>query len=305
MADATPVRIEDRTLSLSNLDKVLYPSTGTTKAEVIDYYARISPVMVAHTAGRCMTMRRFPNGVDGKSFFEKRCPSHRPEWIPTAVGPGDRRGELHYCRFDEPAAIVWAANLAALELHAPMARSSDLDRPLACVFDLDPGPGTGIPECAQLAIEIREVLASVDLDCLAKTSGSKGMQLYVPLNGSGGRPQAHEDCASFARAVGQLLERRHPSGVTTTMARAERPGKVFVDWSQNAHHKTTVCVYSMRARQEPTVSTPVTWDEVGAASDGTDPLVFRIDEVLDRVAEQGDLFASVLELVQQLPTPKP
>lgn len=298
------MRIGGRTLSLSNLDKVLYPSTGTTKAEVIDYYAKVADVMVSHTAGRCMTMRRYPDGVEGKSFFEKRCPPHRPEWIPTAVGPGDRRGELRYCRFDEPAAIVWAANLAALELHAPMAKSADLEHPLACVFDLDPGPGTGIPECAQLAIEIREVLASVDLDCVAKTSGSKGMQLYVPLNGSGGRPPTHEDCSSFARAVGQLLEQRHPSGVTTTMARAQRPGKVFVDWSQNAHHKTTVCVYSMRARPEPTVSTPVSWDEVGAAADGTDPLVFRIEDVLERVALRGDLFESVLETVQTLPAPK-
>lgn len=305
MADGTAVRIDGRDLSLSNLDKVLYPATGTTKAEVIDYFARIAPVMVRHTAGRCMTMRRFPNGVDGKSFFEKRCPSHRPEWLPTAVGPGDRRGELHYCRFDEPAAIVWAANLAALELHTPMARSDDLDRPLACVFDLDPGPGTGIAECAQLAIEIREILASVDLDCVAKTSGSKGMQLYVPLNGSVATAAGHDDCASFARAVGQLLEQRHPSGVTTTMAKAERPGKVFVDWSQNAHHKTTICVYSMRARPEPTVSTPLDWEEVHVGADGSDPLVFRIDDVRARVSERGDLFAPVLELDQRLPTPRP
>ena len=143
MADATPVSLDGRTLTLTNLDKVLYPATSTTKGEVLDYYARIAPVMVAHTRGRCMTMRRYPDGVDGPSFFEKRCPSHRPEWMPTAVGPGDRKGELRYCRFDEPAAIVWAANLAALELHAPMARSDDLAHPLMCVFDLDPGPGTG------------------------------------------------------------------------------------------------------------------------------------------------------------------
>ncbi len=301
MADGTPVQIDGRTLSVTNLDKVLYPDTRTTKAEVIDYYARIAPVMVAHTQGRCMTMRRYPNGVDGKSFFEKRCPSHRPDWVPTAVGPGDRKGELRYCRFDEPAAIVWAANLAALELHAPMARSDDLDHPLMCVFDLDPGPGTAIPECAALALEIREILATADLDCLAKTSGSKGMQVYVPLNDTGPDAADHEHCASFALAVGQMLAQRHPDGVTTTMAKAERPGKVFVDWSQNAHHKTTICVYSMRARPAPTVSTPLDWDEVTAAADGDDPLVFRIEDVLARVEERGDLFAPAVELVQHLP----
>lgn len=304
MADGTPVRVDGRTLSLSNLDKVLYPEAGTTKAEVIDYYGRIAEVMVAHTSGRCMTMRRYPNGVDGTSFFEKRCPSHRPDWLPTAVGPGDRKGELRYCRFDEPAALVWAANLAALELHAPMARSDDLDHPTMCVFDLDPGPGTAIPECAELALEIREILASADLDCVAKTSGSKGMQVYVPLNDPGPQRSDHEHCSSFALAVGQMLEKRRPKGVTTTMAKAERPGKVFVDWSQNAHHKTTVCVYSMRARPLPTVSTPVTWDEVSSAADGDAPLVFRIEDVLARVAEQGDLFAPALELVQQLPRPR-
>ena len=301
MAEGTPVEVGGRRLSLSNLDKVLYPDSGTTKAEVIDYYARIASVMVGHTSGRCMTMRRYPNGVDGTSFFEKRCPSHRPDWLPTSVGPGDRKGELRYCRFDEPAALVWAANLAALELHAPMARADDLDRPLMCVFDLDPGPGTAIPECAQLALEIKEVLASADLESVVKTSGSKGMQLYVPLNLAGDDAPGHEDCASFALAVGQLLEKRHPSSVTTTMAKVERPGKVFVDWSQNAHHKTTVCVYSMRARPRPTVSTPVTWDEVAAAADGRDPLVFEIADVLERVEVHGDVFAPALELVQHLP----
>lgn len=304
MAPGTTVEIDGRRLNLSNLDKVLYPVAHTTKAEVIDYYARIAPVMLAHTAGRCITMRRYPNGVDGQSFFEKRCPSHRPDWVPTAVGPGDRKGELRYCRFEEPAALVWAANLAALELHAPMARSDRLDMPLMCVFDLDPGPGTALADCARLALEIHEVLASTGLDAVAKTSGSKGMQVYVPLNTTGADAHTHEECASFALAVGQLLEKRHRDGVTTTMARAERPGKVFVDWSQNAHHKTTVCAYSLRARPRPTVSTPVTWDEVAAAADGTDPLVFEFGDVLDRVADLGDLFSPAVDLVQRLPRPR-
>lgn len=304
MSEATAVRVGDRTLSVTNLDKVLYPQTGTTKAEVLHYYARVAPVMVRHTAGRCITMRRFPDGVEGTTFFEKRCPSHRPDWIPTAVGPGDRRGELRYCCFDEPAAIVWAANLAALELHAPMACAAALDRPRMCVFDLDPGPGTTIADCARLAVEIREVLSSVGLDGNAKTSGSKGMQVYVPLNDDGPDAADHEHCASFARAVGQLLERRHPRGVTTTMSKAERPGKVFVDWSQNAFHKTTICAYSMRGRPAPTVSTPLTWDEVARGASGADPLVFTIGDVLDRLDAHGDLFAVTTTLEQRLPAPR-
>jgi bifunctional non-homologous end joining protein LigD len=300
----TPVEVAGRRLTVSNLDKVLYPATGTTKAEVIDHYARLADVLLPHTRGRCMTLRRWPDGVEGQSFFEKRCPSHRPDWLPTSIGPGDRKGELRYCRFEEPAALVWAANLAAIELHAPMARADALDTPLMCVFDLDPGPGTAIPECARLALEIREVLDSAGLESLVKTSGSKGLQLYVPLNTTGPLGHTHDECAAFARAVGQLLERRHPAGVTTTMAKAERPGRVFVDWSQNAHHKTTVCVYSMRARQQPTVSTPVTWDEVTAAAAGADPLVFTTADVISRVRDHGDLFAPAAELRQRLPRPR-
>lgn len=303
MGEGTTVDVDGRRVTLTNLPKVLYPGSGTTKAEVIEYYARIGTTMAAHTAGRCMTMRRYPNGVDGSSFFEKRCPSHRPDWVPTAVGPGDRKGELRYCRFDEPAALVWAANLAALELHAPMARSDALDTPLMCVFDLDPGPGTAIPECARLALAVEEILGSVGLESVPKTSGSKGLQVYVPLNTTGAEAHTHEECSAFALAVGQLLEQREPAGVTVTMAKSARPGRVFVDWSQNAFHKTTVCVYSMRARPRPTVSTPVTWDEVADAADGRDPLVFEIDDVLARVAEQGDLFAPALELRQRLPRP--
>jgi bifunctional non-homologous end joining protein LigD len=300
----TPVDVAGRRLTLTNLDKVLYPATGTTKAEVIDHYARLAEVLLPHASGRCITMRRWPDGVEGQSFFEKRCPSHRPEWVPTSVGPGDRKGELRYCRFEEPAALVWAANLAAIELHAPMARADALDTPLMCVFDLDPGPGTAIPECARLALRIREVLDSAGLESLVKTSGSKGLQLYVPLNTTGADGHTHDECASFALAVGQLLERREPDAVTTTMAKAERPGKVFVDWSQNAHHKTTVCVYSLRAREQPTVSTPVTWDEIAAAAAGSDPLVFTTPEVVERVQRHGDLFAAAVELQQRLPRPR-
>ena len=293
----TTVEVEGRRLTLSNLDKVLYPDTGTTKAEVIDYYARIAPVMVPHLADRGVTLRRFPDGVEGNSFFEKRCPGHRPEWIDTVLGPGDRNGDIGYCCLDSAPALVWAANMAALEIHAPMARR-DIETPTMCVFDLDPGPGTSIAECADVGLDIRHVLDGLGLAGFAKTSGSKGMQVYVPLN----TPHTHHEASAFALWVAQLLERAHPDGVVSNMKKSLRKGKVLVDWSQNSRHKTTVAVYSLRARPRPTVSTPVTWDEVEAAAGG-EPLAFETGDVLARVAEHGDLFAETLTLEQRLPEP--
>ncbi|HEX9260247.1 MAG TPA: non-homologous end-joining DNA ligase, partial [Acidimicrobiales bacterium] len=269
-------------------------------AEVIDYYARIAPVMLPHVQGRAITFHRFPNGVDRPGFFEKRCPKHRPDWVPAVVGPGDRNGVIRYCELDEPAALVWSANLAALELHAPMAAARDLDTPLAVVFDLDPGPPAGMTECCRVALAVRDVLDTVGLHAVAKTSGSKGLQLYLPVNG----PCTHEHASSFALAVGQVLERARPDEVVTTMAKAVRPGKVFVDWSQNNRHKTTVAVYSLRARPRPTVSTPVTWAEVELAAAGRADLRFEMSDVLARVTEHGDLFAPVLTDRQELPAPR-
>ena len=300
-SERVAVEVGGRSLSLSNLDKVLYPKTGFTKGEVIDYYARIAPVLVPHLSGRCITLRRFPNGVEGKSFFEKRCASHRPDWVETAVGPGDSGGEIHYCCIEEPAALVWTANLAALELHSPMAFASDLENPSMLVFDLDPGAPATITECCAVALDLVEVLDSVGLDAFPKTSGSKGLQVYVPLNTSGDDAHTHDHASSFALACGQLLARQKPDDVVVTMKKADRPGKVFVDWSQNSRHKTTSAVYTMRARPEPTVSTPVTWDEVSDGADG-EPLRFETADVLDRVAEFGDLFAPTLELEQRLPS---
>ena len=298
-------RFGERTLSLSNLDKVLYPEVGFTKAQVIDYYARIAPVLLAHLGDRGITMRRYPNGVDADSFFEKRCPTHRPDWIATAAGPGDRDGSIGYCRLAEPAALVWAANLASIELHAPMARAVDIDVPTMVVFDLDPGPGTGVAECAEVALWIRDVLDGIGLACFPKTSGSKGLQVYVPLNSPtdepADEPPTHERASAFALTVAQVLEAAHPTLIVTTMAKAARTGKVLIDWSQNSRHKTTVCAYSLRARPRPTVSTPVDWAEVEAAAAGEDPLVFEAADVLDRVAERGDLFAPTLVEVQRLP----
>lgn len=291
------VRVGDRTLSLSNLDKVLYPEVGFTKSQVIDYYARIAPVMVPHVAGRCMTLRRWPNGVDQTSFFQKTCPGHRPTWLATALGPGDGDTGIDYCRLDEPAALVWTANLAALELHAPMARCDDLDTPTALVFDLDPGPGTAIPECCRVALVLRDILGSVGLSAWPKTSGSKGMQLYAPLN----TPHTHQHASSFALAAGQMAMRELPDLVVVEMAKARRTDRVFIDWSQNSRHKTTIAPYSLRALARPTVSTPLGWEEVEAGAEGAS-LAFTSEDVLARVATDGDRFAPVLEREQRLPT---
>jgi bifunctional non-homologous end joining protein LigD len=290
------VEVEGHKLNLSNLDKVLYPDTGTTKAEVIDYYARVAPTMVPHLADRGVTLRRFPDGVDGGSFFEKRCPGHRPQWLRTILGPGDRNGDIGYCCLDSAPALVWAANMAALEIHAPMARS-DIETPTMTVFDLDPGEPATIVECADVALDIRHVLDGFGLEGYPKTSGSKGMQVYVPLNSPG---VTHEAASAFALAVAQLLERARPDAVVSNMKKSLRKGKVLVDWSQNSRHKTTIAPYSLRARPHPTVSAPVTWDEVAAAADG-EPLGFEAEDVLDRIEDHGDLFAGALTAVQRLP----
>ena len=289
--------VEGRRLSLSNLDKVLYPS-GFTKAQVIDYMARIAPVAVPHYRGRALTFRRYPDGTETPGFFEKRCPGHRPDWVQVALGPGDRKGGIEYCCIDSTAAMVWAANMAAIEIHAPMALAVDLDTPRMLVFDFDPGAPATIVECCEIALAAREVLDAVGLQAWCKTSGSKGLQMYVPLNSPGA---THSGCADFALAMGQVIERQMRGRVTTVMAKVERPGKIFVDWSQNAHHKTTIAPYSLRARHDPTVSTPVSWDEVQAAVEGSVELRFLAADVLKRVDDHGDLFAPVLTVVQQLP----
>jgi len=296
----TVVDIEGRQLKLSNLDKVLYPATGFTKGQVIDYYSRVAPILLAHLSGRPLTLKRYPDGVDGNFFYEKRCPKHRPEWMQTlSVWSSRNKGEVPYCLVDELASVVWVANMASLELHTSLSRDP-IERPTAVVFDLDPGPCTGIPECARLALRLRDLLDDLGLRLWVKTSGSKGLQPYLPLNteveyeGSAGTK-------TFARLLAELLEKESPKEVTSKMAKALRPGKVFVDWSQNDQHKTTVCVYSMRARERPTVSTPVSWDEVEAAAEGHDPLVFETDDVLARIEQDGDLFAEVETVKQELP----
>jgi len=290
------VEVGSRKLKLTNLEKVLYPATGFTKASVIDYYVRIAPVMLDHIGDRGITMRRFPDGVDAESFFNKRCPDWRPDWLGAIRGPGESDGPIDYCRLSEVASMAWAANLAALEIHAPMARGDDIESPTMLVYDLDPGEGTGMTECCQIAESLAEVLDAVDLQAWPKTSGSKGLQLYVPLN----TPHTHQHVGAFAKATGQLLERERIKEITTTMGASNRVGKVLIDWSQNSRHKTTIAPYSLRAKPSPTVSTPVTWDEVADGAAGQ-PLSFEAHEVLERVEEFGDLFAPTVVLEQVLP----
>ena len=294
-AEPTPVvTVGGRELSLSNLDKVLWPATGFTKGQMIDYYARWHTSWCPTSPGAPITLRRWPNGVEAASFFEKNCPSHRPPWLETV-----QMGDVDYCELDEPAALVWTANLAAIELHPTLAAAPDLDRPTSVVFDLDPGAPADVLTCARLALIIREALDRMGLPVWAKTSGSKGLQLYVPLGGTA----TYAETRQFAQALARLLDRAHPDLVVTTQDRSVRAGKVLIDWSQNAASKTTVAVYSLRALPEPGVSTPVTWDEVAdaAESGAAEELRFSPDQLLQRVDAHGDLMAPVLEVLQELP----
>jgi bifunctional non-homologous end joining protein LigD len=293
------VEVDGRRLSLSNLDKVLYPRAGFTKGQVIDYYTRIAPAVLPHLRGRPLTLKRYPNGVEGGHFYEKQCPSHRPEWVRSARV--QMRGEkaIEFCLCDDLPTLVWLANLADLELHPSLSFAADVTSPAILAFDLDPGEPATIVECAEVAVRLRAALTTLGLEAFPKTSGSKGMQVYVPLN----TPTSYDATKPFARALAQVLERAEPDLVVSEMAKVRRKGKVFVDWSQNDEHKTTVGVYSLRARDQPTVSTPLTWDEVEAVRVSRDPedLVFTSADVLGRVAEHGDLFAPVATLRQELP----
>ncbi len=290
----TVTEIDGKRLTLSNLDKVLYPAVGFTKAAVIDYYARVAPVMLPHLAGRGVTMVRFPNGVEDGSFFEKRCPSHAPGWVRRAALDPD----LTACVVDDAATLVWMANLAALELHTLQARVEDPDHPTSMVFDLDPGAPADVLTCCAVALELRARLEDLGLRTVVKTSGSKGLHLAVPVRGA-----TADDTKAFALALGQLLAQQDPDQVTVAMAKDQRRNRVFLDWSQNDRHKTTVCAYSLRAQPRPLVSTPVTWDEVSDALDRRDPasLTFDAGEVLGRVAADGDPFAANLGGDQELP----
>ena len=300
MADSRQVEVDGRELKLTNLDKVLYPQAGFTKGEVVDYYAKVAPAIVPHLAGRPLTLRRFPEGVDDldAAFFEKRCPKHRPDWVKTTP-VGASTGRIDFCVCGDRPTLVWMAQLAAIELHPSLSLGKDIERPTVLVFDLDPGPPADVVDCCRVALRLRELFDHFGVECLAKTSGSKGLQVYVPLNNR----TSYEETKPFAKAIAQLLEKQTPDRVVSKMKKVDRRGKVFVDWSQNHQRKTTIAVYSLRARERPTVSTPVTWEEVSNAAqsgDGSD-LVFESDAVLDRIERHGDLFAPVLELKQKVP----
>lgn len=278
---------------------MLWPAAGFTKAQALDYYARIAETLLPHLRGRALTRVRFPDGVDSQRFFEKRAPSHTPDWVRTAPIEMGSAGVLEFIVCDERATLVWLAQLAALELHPSLALADRPERPTVLAFDLDPGPPATAVECARVALHLRELFGELGLLCFAKHSGSKGIQVYVPLN----TEVTYERTKAYAWAVAQALERAEPELVVSRQKRSLREGKVLVDWSQNDYSKTTVAVYSLRCRERPWASVPLSWDEVGALADGGDPdsVRFEAEEALARVAEHGDLFAPVLELEQELP----
>ncbi|HEV7218775.1 MAG TPA: non-homologous end-joining DNA ligase [Terriglobales bacterium] len=300
MGNSQTIEVEGKTLTLTNLDKVLYPATGFTKGQVIDYYARIAPVLVPQLAGRPLTLKRYPGGVDKEFFFEKNATKHRPDWVKTApIWSGGNQRNVNYILANNLPTLIWVANLAAIELHPSLSLASKITCPRMMVFDLDPGPPANIVQCCQVGFWLREIFEHFGLQSFPKTSGSKGLQIYVPLH----TPTSYDVTKPFAHALARLLETDHKDLVVSDMKKQLRVGKVLVDWSQNDEHKTTVSVYSLRARERPTVSTPVKWEEVEQAFKKKDAklLVFEADQVIKRVEKMGDLFEPVLTLKQKLP----
>ena len=274
----------------------MYPATGFTKGQVIDYYTRIAPVVLPHLRDRPLTLKRYPNGVEQGHFYEKQCPSHRPEWVRSE--PVELRSKtIDFCVCDDLPTLVWLANLADLELHPSLSKVPEVARPTVMAFDLDPGEGSGLAECCEVAVILRDALQQLGLECFPKTSGSKGIQVYVPLNVDD--VDYDHGTKLISNALARHLEAAHPKLIVSSQRKELRKNKVLIDWSQNDEHKTTVGVYSLRARERPTVSTPLAWDEVEAGD--PEALVFDTDDVLARVEEHGDLFAPVEQLEQRLP----
>jgi len=297
--EAQILELDGRRLPVRHLDRVVFPRAGTTKAELLDYYVRVAPVMLRHLRDRLLHMHRYPEGVDGPRFWQKDCPSHRPPWVATTpVWSRDKQTHINYCVANELATLLWAVNLGSIELHTSLHTRHDLHRPTTLAFDLDPGEGVDVLGCAEIALLLHDVLDGMGLQSFAKTSGSKGLQVYAPLNGE----VTYAQTKPAARAIAESLEELHPDRVVSRMARSLRRGKVLIDWSQNTEHKSMVCVYSVRAKARPTVSTPLAWGELEAALVSGDPgaLVFDMADVLARVEEHGDLFAEVLTAHGQL-----
>ncbi len=294
------VRVDSRTMRLSNLDKVYWPEAGFTKGQMIDYYTRVAPAILPHLVDRPLTLKRYPDGVEGQMFYEKNCPKHRPPWVATAsIWSGSNNREMDYCMVQDLPSLVWVAQLGTIELHTSLSLHRKIEQPRSMVFDLDPGPPATIIECCEVGLRLRTWFAEHDLQVFAKTSGSKGLQLYVPLN----TPVDYDETKRISKGLAQKFERERPDQVVHLQRKTLREGRVLIDWSQNDDAKTTVNVYSLRARARPTVSTPVTWDEVERCFEARDPdlLVFQSDEVLERIERLGDLFEPVLTLRQKLP----
>jgi len=290
------VEVQGHELSLSNLDKVMYPAVGFTKGHVIDYYTRVAPVLLPHLRDRPLTLKRYPNGVEGGHFYEKQCPSHRPDWVRSE--PVELSSKtIRFCVCDDLPTLVWLANLADLELHPSLSKVPEVERPTLMAFDLDPGPGTGLTECCEVALILRDALERLGLQCFPKTSGAKGIQIYVPVNVD--EVEYDHGTKLLSNALARHLESEHPRLIVSSQKKELRKNRVLIDWSQNDEHKTTVGVYSLRARERPTVSTPLIWDEVEAGD--PDALVFEADDVLARVERHGDLFEPVETLKQRLP----
>jgi bifunctional non-homologous end joining protein LigD len=299
-AKTAHIEVDGRELALSNLDKVLYPEVPLAKADVIGFYAAIAPVLIPHLRGRALTVTRWPDGVDGKSFFQKQAPDHRPDWVETVTLRSESK-PIDYLLAGDLPTVVWLANLAALELHTPLALAAAPDRPATVVFDLDPGAPAAMLECCEVGMRLHDLFTELGLESFAKTSGSKGLQVYVPLN----EPAiTFSHTKPFAKAVAEVLAGAEPDLIVSTMTKARRTGKVLIDWSQNDARKTTVCAYSLRKTPRATVSAPLAWDEVRAARDAGDAgaLSFEPPLLLSRVEQHGDLFAPVLSLVQRLPS---
>lgn len=294
----TIIKVGRASLEVGNLTKVLYPATGFTKGDMLAYYEAIAPVMLPHLQKRPVTVKRYPDGVDSMSFYEKRCPAKHPPWVHEATVSSSTHGSITFCVIDNVATLVWMANRAAIEYHTYLYRDGHEDAPTMLVFDLDPGAPATLGDCLEIAVLLRDLLRDLDLQAFAKTSGGKGIHLGVPLTGA-----TFAQTKAFARAVADLMVRELPGRVVSRMLKSERRGRVLIDWSQNDHGKTTACAYTLRARERPTVSTPVTWDEIEQARRTKKPerLLFESAQVLKRVAEMGDLFAPTLSLHQRLP----
>ena len=296
----TFVEMAGKRLSLSNLEKDLYPSYGFTKANILGYYRRIASFILPHVKDRALTLKRYPEGVERDFFFEKRCPSHRPAWVNTAELPQDDGERMTVCLVNDLETLLWAENLASVELHVPLARAGSPETPDSMVFDLDPGDPANILECSRVALILRDLLSRMGLMSYVKTSGQKGLHVFVPLNR---KKTTFEDTKTFSKAVAEIMQKHYPDLVTSKMAKQERRAKVFINWSQNDSSKTMICIYSLRAREKPIVSFPIEWRELESLAGLGDPEKLQIlhSEAVRRIEEKGDLFREVLVKEQKLP----